>query len=205
MTTIHKEIAKRLEGKLTSEECGQLLQDVQAELVRLAPRMGALHPGGGMHARGEERRRALLSGTPDELLNLRDEFDKLQAEHDQLAAQRDELSGRRTQARIQEAFDGLPALHGELGAKITAAEAAHQALEAAFDDMDAAYLTVSRARGQCNFGALPAVGTDAETIKRLMRLAPFSAKGRISTQEDAGRHRENLGYDHLAQPIRWQA
>lgn len=200
--TVHQNIASRLNSgdRLSEQECTELLREVQAELARIAPRMTALHPGDGMTERGKERKRALLSGTPEDLLNLRDEFDRLQAEHDQLDAQRRELSERRARARIHEAFEAMPTLQEKLRAKLAVAEAAQHALEAALDDIEATYQGIVRARGQCHHGGLDTVGTDAETIGRLLRLAPLSVKGRVAMQQDAGRHRENLGFDHLAKP-----
>lgn len=194
----HREIAKRLEGKLTATECGQLILEAQSALVELDTEIGPLHPGDMSHRRGEERKRILLSGSPEDVLDLRDKFDILQAQHDQLKALIDELRQRRQTAAVREASDGLPALHDLLRRKIAAAEKAQQALEAAFDDMEVTYLEITQAHATCNAGGLTGAGTTPETIDRLMRLAPLSGKDRHSTYPDAHRHGERLRIDREA-------
>lgn len=194
-SAIQKEIGKRLAGDLTAAECAELQVRVQAAVTELDIAMAPLHPGDQAHKRSEERRRVLLSGTPEDLLNLRDRFDLLQAKRDQLKAQGDELNRRRKSAAEQEAFDGLPALHDTLREKISAAEEAQRALEAAFDAMDAAYVDITQARSTCHMGGLHPAGTTPETIERLARLTPFSAKRRQFAVRDPGWHRDALGLE----------
>lgn len=196
MTTTHKEIAKRLEGELTAAECGQLLVQVQNALTDLEIAMAPLHPGDMSHRRGEERMRVLLSGTPEDLLNMRDKFDVMQAQWDQLKAQVEELNRRRKAAAEQEAFKGLPALQEKLREKIAAAEEAQRALEAAFDAIDATYLEIVQAHATCNAGGLRgAAGTTVDTIDRLARLTPFSAQRRHFALRDPNLHAQALGLE----------
>ncbi|MBN8727040.1 MAG: hypothetical protein J0H15_04975 [Xanthomonadales bacterium] len=197
--TMHEEIAARLEGKLTAAECGGLLIQVQNALTDLEIAMAPLHPGDMSHHRGKERDRILLSGTPEDLLNLRDAFDVMQARRDQLRAQADELHRRRKAAAEQEAFHGLPALHDTLRSRIDAAEKAQRALEAAFDELEAAYLDIRQARATCHAGGLSPAGTTPETIDRLAQLTPFSAKRRHFAQHDPGLHRDTLGIEPAAE------
>lgn len=196
--TSYKDIAKRLESELTAAECSQLLLQVQGALTELNLEMEPLHPGDMVRNRGKERQRILLSGTPEDLLDLRDKFDVMQAQLDQLQAQRDELHRRREAAAKQEALNGLPALHDALREKITAAEDAQRALEAAFDAVDAAYMDIYQARNTCSAGGLRgAAGTTPQTIDRLVRLTPFSAKRRHFALSDhnAHLHIDNLGLE----------
>lgn len=201
MNTTHQKVAARLNSgeRLSSEECNELRADLQAAIAEIEPRIAQIRPGGGLQARGEVLTAALLSGTPEEVKELREEFERLTVLKEQLRVQETAVNKRRQQAFVYEAAEGLPGLYQVLEQKIAEAEAAQRALEAKFDELDAAYTAVVNARGQCSYGGLSSpIDASPETIDRLMRLSPFAARQRPCTGLQVMRHVENIGRDFRA-------
>lgn len=190
---VQAKIAAALKGELSSKRCAELLVELVSALAEIDPLRLALHPGSGNISQGKERRKVLLSGDPQDVEKMDAEYRTLQALHDQMTAQRDELSRRRTAARAREAFEGMPGLHKALEAKVAAAEAARDALEAALDEVADAYQAVIQGRGNARMGGLNPVGGEVETCHRLAAFGEYTPRGRNCTHTVPGRHADSLG------------
>lgn len=202
--TVQQTIAAALtrENPLTAAECAELLPQVNAALQQAGERLLRVHPGDGHHPQGAEYTLALRCGTAEDVKALREEFERVQAQVDQLQAQHGALLECRSQARVREAFEGLPGLHRTLADHLAAAEAARDALDHALDDLDRTFTAIVQARGECHRGGVQGAGSPRENIERLLALGGCSTinrlagyNGRLGDVFGARAHIERIGIE----------
>ncbi|OBR70615.1 hypothetical protein A7D35_20350 [Xanthomonas arboricola] len=144
---------------------------------------------------GPEYRQVLLSGTNEQIAAMQREFDEMCVEADRARALCDSLQQLKAVVLLKEADEGLPSLQQELVDAVAAAEKCQRALESALDQVEGVYLQISRARGQLNTASIAATAeqsAEVKTIRRLVALAPFSQRQRVSMYRGAA-HRDNIG------------
>lgn len=181
---------------LTSMEAKLLIVKLAPEMARINTRWSEIAVAGPRSSNhGPVYKRALTSGTHEEVAALQQEFDRLSIDRDRVRSIHDSLHGIRQEMAIKEASEALPALQEKLDASIKQAEDMQKALERSFDTLQDAYVAVVQARGLAHQGGLPMAGAKPDVVQRLIALSPLSQqnRGALSWRPDV--HVDNLGVD----------
>ncbi|KHS08013.1 hypothetical protein RM61_07250 [Xanthomonas phaseoli pv. phaseoli] len=144
---------------------------------------------------GPAYQQMLLSGTNEQIAAMQRDFDELCIEVDRARALCDSLQQLKAVLLLKEADEGLPGLQQELVGAVAAAEECQRAFEAALDHVEGLYQQISQARGQLNTASIAATAeqsAEVKTIRRLVALAPFSQRQRVSMYRGAA-HGDNIG------------
>lgn len=181
---------------LTSLEAKQLLLKLAPEMASINTRWSEIAVAGPRSSNhGPVYKKALASGTHEEVAELQQEFDRLSIDRDRVRSIHDGLHRIRQEMAIKEASEALPALQEKLDASIKQAEDMQKALERSFDTLQDAYVAVVQARGLAHQGGLPMAGAKPDVVQRLIALSPLSQqnRGALSWRPDV--HVDNLGVD----------
>ena len=196
--SIIEEVRSALDrGKaVSSAEAAALHAKMHGELAKAIEKRARIAVAGPRAPNnGPEYRQVLLSGTNEQIAAMQREFDELCIEVDRARALCDSLQQLKAVLLLREADEGLPSLQQELVDAVAAAEECQRALESALDQVEAVYLQISRARGQLNTASIAATAeqsAEVKTIRRLVALAPFSQRQRVSMYRGAV-HGDNIG------------
>ncbi|RFF50184.1 hypothetical protein [Xanthomonas campestris] len=145
---------------------------------------------------GPAYRQILLSGTNEQIAAMQREFDEMCVEADRARALCDSLQQLKAVVLLKEADEGLPGLQQGLVDAVAVAEECQRAFEAALDQVEGVYHQISQARDQLHRAGITATAersAEVATIRRLLALAPFSQRQRVSMHRDGGIHRDNIG------------
>lgn len=156
---------------LTAADCQRLILDVHQAQTEVGERVARTKPADARSGPGAERQAALTRGTPEDVAKVEAEHAQATTLAAQLAAQREELNRLKTAAKLREAVRDLPKMQAAITAKIEAAEAAQEALQAAMREVHSSASEIWNARGtirQC--GSEPDTGASLHVLRRLSRL-----------------------------------
>ena len=191
-------IAEKLKADtLTVAECDDLLAAINDQSRDIQKRIAEIRPAGKNRPHGPERRKALESGTPEDVRKLDDEHADAVIRADQLQAQRDAVQRRRDVARAREAAEAVPQHCAELSRRLDALEAAQKALTDAWHATDAAYRDAWQARNLAVRGGHNPEGADPDLVARAVQ----AAAGGINTRSRLA----NLGPNTIAEELGVQA
>lgn len=197
--TIIEEVRNALGGgnPVSSAEAVALHAKMHAELAKAIEKRDRIAIA-GPRARnnGPAYKQILLSGTNEQIAAMQREFDETCIEVDRARALCDSLQQLKAVLLLKEADEGLPNLQRELVGAVAAAEECQRALESALDQVEGVYLQITQARSQLNTASITATAeksADVTTIRRLVALAPFSQRQRVSMYRGAV-HRDNIGH-----------
>lgn len=179
---------------LTSKEAAQLLLRLTPEMASINTRWSEIAVAGPRtNNHGPIYKKALASGTHEEVAALQQEFDRLSIDRDRVRSIHDSLHGIRHAMAVKEASEALPALQEKLDASIKQAEDMQKALERSFDALQDAYVAVVQARGLAHQGGLPMAGARPDVVQRLIALSPLSQQNRSALAWRPDIHVDNLG------------
>ncbi|MDH2021228.1 hypothetical protein N5J29_00490 [Stenotrophomonas sp. GD03680] len=195
---------------LTSLEAKQLIVKLAPEMARINTRWSEIAVAGPRSSNhGPVYKRALASGSDEELAALQQEFDRLTVDRDRVRSIHDSLHQTRHAMAVKEASEALPGLQEKLEASIEQAEDTQKALERSFDALQEAYVAVVQARGLAHQGGMPKAGAKPDVVRRLIALSPLSQQNRSALAWRPDVHVDNLGVSRDeasdAARLEWQA
>jgi len=149
-----------------SDQIRRALAETEARRKVIDQRLAAIQRGTTINGGpGPERRRALETGTPDELVEMDQEVERLLAERDQqLPAQSQALRKRLEKAEADEARQRLPDRLRAIPAALAAYQKAAKAMQAARDELDSAVSIVIKSR---RLAGDDSPGLDDDTIGQI--------------------------------------
>lgn len=195
---------------LTSKEAAQLLLRLTPEMANINTRWSEIAVAGPRsNNHGPTYKKALASGTHEEVAALQQEFDRLSIDRDRVRSIHDSLHGIRQAMAMKEASEAPPELQEKLEASINQAEDMQKALERSFDALQDAYVAVVQARGLAHSDGLPMAGAKPDVVQRLIALSPLSQQNRSALAWRPDVHVDNLGVNreeaHDAARAGWHA
>ena len=195
---------------LTSMEAKLLIVKLAPEMARINNRWSEIAVAGPRSSNhGPVYKKALASGTDQELAALQQEFDRLTVDRDRVRSIHDSLHQTRQAMAVKEASEALPGLQEKLEASIEQAEDMQKALERSFDALQEAYVAVVQARGLAHQGGMPKAGAKPDVVRRLIALSPLSQQNRSALAWRPDVHVDNLGVSRDeasdAARLEWQA
>ncbi|MDG9986862.1 hypothetical protein [Stenotrophomonas sp. GD04024] len=181
---------------LTSTEAKLLLLKLAPEMASINTRWSEIAVAGPRSSNhGPVYKKALASGTHEEVAELQQEFDRLSVDRDRVRSIHDSLHRIRQEMAVKEASEALPGLQEKLEASIARAEERAQELECSLDSVQDAYVEVFQALGLAHSAGLPKTGAKPDVVRRLLALSHRSQRNRGALVGRPDIHIDNLGVD----------
>lgn len=206
MNELRQVIADALSTDLTSAQYLDIQNQIDTRRREVSARLAAIKPVGkhGGEA-GPERRKALISGTPDDVRAIENEYADLSIEAEQLDMQRQAIRNRLDSASHKEAAESIPAMLKDLESRMTAIESTRDQLNTQLQEFDSAYNAVVTARSiAIRGGHIPAT-PKPRLAERIRAFAPWAEHLRTRVFGRHCDHSEELGITfsqgHLGQSL----